>query len=125
MASNDFEQCTENSSNKNENSPQDSPLLKARQVLYDSINTALCSQNPFFMEQEQNSSYKRGVVYLLRHIDNKAIACEKDLLEAMNQKVNELKSEVFNNIVQAVTRAIESDLPKSPVDSPELTLGPK
>ena len=117
MASNDLDESNERASTKNEDSSQEAFLLKARQALYETINTAPCSQNPFFMKQEQNSSYKRGVVYLLRHIDQNIITCQRELLEAMDKKAIELKSEVFDTIVQTVNRLIESHLVQDAVAS--------
>jgi soluble cytochrome b562 len=110
MASKHVNKSKESATQKDEGSSMIPVLLKARQVLYETLNSAPCPKNPFFIEKDQNASYKRGLLYLLIEIDNKKITSQNGLLRAMNAKAKELQSDVFNNLVKKITGLFETDL---------------
>jgi hypothetical protein len=104
MASHDLDKFTKDDSNNREELPQQSPLQQARNLLYEYVKPAPCSNNPFFMQ------HKRELVKLMIKIDKNVIDTEDKLLEAMQNMAKHRKSDIFDKIYQAIASVIVPDL---------------
>ena len=85
-------------------------LLQARKALYDHIK-ALPVESNFFLQQDK--TYKRELVDIMRRIDKEEIKSESELQEQMEQMASNQKSDSFNILfcqIKEIINASEIEL---------------
>lgn len=93
-------------STSSESSLQETPLIKARNTIYQHIKHTSVSEGHFFMQQDKN--HKRELVAIMRRIDNQQINSGEELLLAMQHLAKEHQSEKFLSILNTIKSILES-----------------
>ena len=85
-------------------------LLQARKALYEHIKAIPVDGSNFFMQQEK--TYKRELVDIMRRIDKQEITTETALLELMDGMATKQRSEDFGHLLQEIKEILNSrDIP--------------
>ena len=82
-----------------------SALLQARKALYEHIK-ALPVESNFFLQQDK--TYKRELVDIMRRIDKEEIKSESELNEQMEQMASDQKSDSFNALFCQIKEILNS-----------------
>jgi hypothetical protein len=83
-----------------------SSLLQVRKALYEHIKAIPVDGSNFFMQQEK--TYKRELVDIMRRIDKQEITTETALLELIDGMATQQRSQDFSNLLHEIKEILNS-----------------